>query len=1236
MTNNASKQETITHNRFVPMTLSQFRWLRSLICLTAELPVSRSLTLVVLLSHFALASNLALMGEETENRDISIAVLGFDDQGPSVKLAPLRNALAEMLSGDLSQYEGLRATERLRISQFLDENDLRELSLVEQSARSDTGKALAADYLLSGRYSATPEQISLQAMLYRVGGDKPRATWEFKTTPDKFLDVERQLLAKILEALELRPVRRPPPQARKGPAPTLAVLALKNLGVTTRLQAMETGFAELLQSNLSALGDIRLVEREKLYRILEEQKLNVDGLTNPEAAIRIGRLLGAERFLFGSFLEIGGELRIDLRLVDSKSAEILRTESASGPTERFAELLEDLALRVAADLAVQPPENAARLVQAASPTRKLEAAIHFTTANQKFYRGQFKQAAASYERTLLVEPNNVHAAWGRLNCWLLAGEYPQAAAAGEQTLNLKFLPEQSSLKEKVYDRLCSAYYKTREFAKLDRTYRRLMREFPDTRYGAVLRVERALFLMEIGRREEAAASLEAAVKDKRAGEDALLYASALRTLHSYYFWEPLYLERSRQFQNRKSDPEYMRTISLHTKHSAKRAVELLQQIIAEVDPDLDINARLWAQTWLIEGLKVAWIDEQGKRRYFLSDQQRFRLLTKYLDQLPSKPRLLYDAHEELAGLSEKLHKWHQAIESYQYLLDHPDPHSPEALPVWEDVKHIHGNGVIRKIDALFKIATIYHEHLQQPQLAIQKFQQLVADFGVTHHRGVAVVQSLHQLGASFQFPQKSALIWGGGADALTAWRDVLEPRGYTCHRVGQYQISRAHLAPYDLVVLVRTGMLPYEPTDILALQSYVATGGSLLVVVSPGWEPAAVGIHNSLLSPFGIRADEESVTRAVSTKVKPHPITRGIRRVMAKNAVHLSVPEESALIQSGDKTVLAAMPYRMGRIVVCSFGQWFQPEFERHALTKSNVHWRTSNLPLAQLPVEFGRGLQMPLLRNVVAWLDQPHGKGTKSSNQQMLESALRTSLLVQFQVQPRDELAAAMDRLVASVSGGVWKEEALWIAGEACLQLYYFPAGVTNASYGRKGGEPSEAEPRFYQELLERFPDSALEPYAQWRLADCRRRVYLNSAASPSKMQSILDQYKQIDAPQGSTVWAWSRLRMASLLFRSGDYKSALGYYRDVSERMPHGPEKSIALLNLGVSQKALGEVAEARATFQQAKSAPDIFWWTTSSYANWTPMDEDGNRIISTTHKIAEKQLEELPGSVRKRRDD
>lgn len=1218
-----------TRNRDdMPMTLSRFEGPRSLIAPTADTSGFRGLMWILMFSYLAIASTSTSRADEPRDDDVSIAVIGFDDRGPSVKLAPLRNALAEMLSGDLAKYEGLRATERLRISQFLDEQDLTDSSLVEQSAKRDVGKALAADYLVSGRYSATPEQISLQAVFYRVGNKKPLATWKLNASPDKLLELEQQLLAKILEALDVKPVLRSPPPAKQGPSPTLAVLGLKNLGVTTRLQSMQVGFSELLQSNLSALTDVRLVERDKLYKILAEQKLNANGLTDLLSAIRVGRLLGAQRFLYGSFLEIGDNLRVDLRLADTRSAQILRTESASGPTEQFAELLEDLALRVAADLAVEPPENAGKLIRAASPTRNIEAALHFTNANQKFYRGQFRQAAESYQRTLLVEPGNVHAGWGRLNSWYLAKEYQQAITAGEQTLNFKFLPEQSRLKEKVYDRLCIAYDGARNYPKLDQTYRRLIREFPETRYGPRLRLTRALSLMEIGRREEAIASLEAAVKEKQAREDARLYASALRTLHSYYFFEHLYWQSSREYRKNKNDPAYLRKVSRQSKQSAKRAVELYDRIISEVDPGQDINARFWLQSWLVEGLEASWFDERGRRKLFLSDRQRYQRLTQYLNRLSLQPKSLYEAHAKLAALSDDLHEWSQAIESYQHLLEHPEQPLPDFLPVREDLQHIEGNVVDQQIDAAFRIAAIHRDHLQQPEIAIRKFQQLVSDFGVTHHRGVDVIQALHALGASFEFPHKSALIWGGGADALRAWSSVLKPQGYTCHRVGQYQISRAHLEPYDLVILVRTGMLPFEPTDILALRSFVATGGSLLVVVSPGWEPAAVGIHNSLLSCFDIHAAEESVIRATSTKLTLHPITNGIKQVMAKNAVPLSVPRESAWIQSGNKTLLAALPYRKGRLIVCSFGQWFQPDPGRPAwlLKRHNQHW-TRNIPPAQRPVESGRNVHMPLLRHVVRWLDEPHRDATRPRNQKLLASALRTSLLVQFQVLSRDQLVPEMDRLVADVSDGVWREEALWIAGEACLQLCYFTEGNYGlASYGWKRGEPIGAQPRYYQELIDRFPDSSLTPMAQWRLADCGWRVYLNHGNdAPVRMQTIIQQYQRVDAPEGSVLWSWSRLRIASLRFQHGDYKRAAENYREVTERVGLGPEKSIALLNLGVCRNEIGQPAEADATFRQVKSVPDIFWWTTSRYANWAPMDADGYSIIGTSHKIAEKQVKE-----------
>ncbi len=144
------------------------------------------------------------------------------------------------------------------------------------------------------------------------------------------------------------------------------VLALKNLGTSARLQPMESGFAELLQASLSALPNVRLVEREKLYAVLAEQKLSLSGLTDPATAVQVGRLLGADRLLYGSFVELGDNLRIDVRLADTKTASVLRAESASGPTKQFDELLEDLAMRLAADLAIRPPTNADNLVRAAS------------------------------------------------------------------------------------------------------------------------------------------------------------------------------------------------------------------------------------------------------------------------------------------------------------------------------------------------------------------------------------------------------------------------------------------------------------------------------------------------------------------------------------------------------------------------------------------------------------------------------------------------------------------------------------------------------------------------------------------------------------------------------------------------------------------------------------------------------------------------------------------------------
>jgi len=268
----------------------------------------------------------------------------------------------------------------------------------------------------------------------------------------------------------------------------------------------------------------------------------------------------------------------------------------------------------------------------------------------------------------------------------------------------------------------------------------------------------------------------------------------------------------------------------------------------------------------------------------------------------------------------------------------------------------------------------------------------------------------------------------------------------------------------------------------------------------------------------------------------------------------------------------------------------------------------------------------MPLLRNVVAWLDEPHASGKIAQARQPFVDAHRAGLLDQFRVKPRAELAAAMDDLIASVPEGDWKEEALWVAGESCLQQFYLPRKTGNPFYGWVVSEPRHVESRYFQRLVEQFPNSPLRGLAQWRLADCKYRQLLDAGRSSSTVpatdrQAVIDAFLRVDAPQGSHAWAWSRLRVGAILFKNGDFSSAAIHYHEVAERMPNGAEKSLALLHLSVCYEAVGKIEEARRYEKLVLSVPDIYWSTSSGYEDWAPMRMSGTELTDTTHDFIKR---------------
>jgi TolB-like protein len=124
---------------------------------------------------------------------------------------------------------------------------------------------------------------------------------------------------------------------------TLAVLYFDYSGKNESLQALQKGLAQMLITDLTATETLRVVERERLQAVLQEQKLTATGKIDTKTAARIGKLLGARHLVLGSYFDVAGSLRVDARLVDVETGEIVKSLGAQGKAEEFLELEQKLA-----------------------------------------------------------------------------------------------------------------------------------------------------------------------------------------------------------------------------------------------------------------------------------------------------------------------------------------------------------------------------------------------------------------------------------------------------------------------------------------------------------------------------------------------------------------------------------------------------------------------------------------------------------------------------------------------------------------------------------------------------------------------------------------------------------------------------------------------------------------------------------------------------------------------------
>ena len=107
-------------------------------------------------------------------------------------------------------------------------------------------------------------------------------------------------------------------------------------GQDPQLQVLKKGLAQMLISHVQpGVPSVKIVERERLEDILKELDLASSGKIDPDTAAKVGKLIGARYLVVGSYFDLFGSLRIDSRLLNVETGEIIGSVGANGAMSDF-------------------------------------------------------------------------------------------------------------------------------------------------------------------------------------------------------------------------------------------------------------------------------------------------------------------------------------------------------------------------------------------------------------------------------------------------------------------------------------------------------------------------------------------------------------------------------------------------------------------------------------------------------------------------------------------------------------------------------------------------------------------------------------------------------------------------------------------------------------------------------------------------------------------------------------
>lgn len=121
--------------------------------------------------------------------------------------------------------------------------------------------------------------------------------------------------------------------------PTVAVLYFKNRTVSESNIDLSKAIADILLTELTNQKEFRVIEREEIERVANEQNFSESYLVDPSTAPSVGKLIGATYLFTGSYIIEGKEMILTMKMVAVETGEVVAGDNLTGENNHLSKLI---------------------------------------------------------------------------------------------------------------------------------------------------------------------------------------------------------------------------------------------------------------------------------------------------------------------------------------------------------------------------------------------------------------------------------------------------------------------------------------------------------------------------------------------------------------------------------------------------------------------------------------------------------------------------------------------------------------------------------------------------------------------------------------------------------------------------------------------------------------------------------------------------------------------------------